>query len=158
MNWLEVLEDKSLQDLPYKIETNEYGQIVMSPSSRPHARFQTRIAIIMASLNSGGEPITECPIETDEGVKVPDVIWDSNEFTGQSQNEATSSRAPAICVEVISPSNSPAEIAYKRDLYFRIGAKEVWTCDLNGVMQFFTKAGPQLQSTLFPTFPSTVVL
>ena len=33
MNWQEVCEDRSLQDLPFKIELNEYGQIVMSPAS-----------------------------------------------------------------------------------------------------------------------------
>lgn len=32
MKWQEVCEDKALQDLPYKIELNRWGQIVMSPA------------------------------------------------------------------------------------------------------------------------------
>ena len=28
MQWSEVMADKSLQNLPYKIELNEYGKIV----------------------------------------------------------------------------------------------------------------------------------
>ncbi len=36
MQWSEVLEDKSLRDLPFKIETNRYGQIVMTPVSNEH--------------------------------------------------------------------------------------------------------------------------
>jgi len=34
--------------------------------------------------------------------------------------------APEICVEVISPRNSPEEMAEKRALYFAAGADEVW--------------------------------
>ncbi len=30
MNWAEVVAHPSLQDLPFKIETNENGQIVMT--------------------------------------------------------------------------------------------------------------------------------
>jgi hypothetical protein len=30
-HWQNVLEDKALRDLPYKIEMNAHGQIVMSP-------------------------------------------------------------------------------------------------------------------------------
>lgn len=29
--WETILADRSLQDLPYKIETNRYGKIIMSP-------------------------------------------------------------------------------------------------------------------------------
>jgi Uma2 family endonuclease len=34
-------------------------------------------------------------------------------------------RAPEICIEILSPSNSAAEIAEKRVLYFDAGAAEV---------------------------------
>ncbi|RME59856.1 Uma2 family endonuclease, partial [Candidatus Parcubacteria bacterium] len=33
MKWSEVLADPTLQDLPYKIELNEWEQIVMTPAS-----------------------------------------------------------------------------------------------------------------------------
>ena len=31
--WDDILADRSLRDLPYKIETNRYHQIIMSPAS-----------------------------------------------------------------------------------------------------------------------------
>lgn len=34
--------------------------------------------------------------------------------------------APEIAVEVLSPSNSPAEVSYKRQKYFEAGSEQVW--------------------------------
>lgn len=33
MNWQEVCEHPSLQDLPFKIELNQWGQVMMSPTT-----------------------------------------------------------------------------------------------------------------------------
>jgi hypothetical protein len=44
--------------------------------------------------------------------------------------------APEICVEVLSPSNSAAEINEKLALYFDAGATEVWICNLDGPCPF----------------------
>jgi len=35
MNWQEVCEIPQLKNLPFKIELNEYGRIVMPPASQP---------------------------------------------------------------------------------------------------------------------------
>jgi Uma2 family endonuclease len=35
--------------------------------------------------------------------------------------------APELCIEVISPSNAPAEMTEKIHLYLGYGAREVWT-------------------------------
>src|SRR5205823_13674111 len=35
-------------------------------------------------------------------------------------------RAPEICIEVVSPSNSVKELSEKREAYFAAGAQEVW--------------------------------
>ncbi|MDA8306502.1 MAG: hypothetical protein M0Z81_06720, partial [Deltaproteobacteria bacterium] len=43
MEWREVVEHPSLKNLPFKIETNEWGKIMMAP---PH----TRMACIKALL------------------------------------------------------------------------------------------------------------
>jgi hypothetical protein len=43
MHWLDVLSDKTLQDLPYKIELNEKGLIEMSPASFTHSLLQGRL-------------------------------------------------------------------------------------------------------------------
>ena len=34
--WKEIVESPNLKNLPYKIETNEWGQIVMTPASAKH--------------------------------------------------------------------------------------------------------------------------
>ncbi len=38
MEWREVIEHPSLKNLPFKIETNEWGQIEMTPTSHAHER------------------------------------------------------------------------------------------------------------------------
>ena len=40
MTWDEICDDPALQDLPYKIETNQYGQIIMSPAKGWHSERQ----------------------------------------------------------------------------------------------------------------------
>jgi hypothetical protein len=37
MQWQEVVNEQSLQDLPYNIEMNEYGKIIMSSASNKHS-------------------------------------------------------------------------------------------------------------------------
>jgi len=39
--------------------------------------------------------------------------------------------APAIAIEVLSPSNTVKELKRKTDLYFQFGAREVWRLDLD---------------------------
>jgi Uma2 family endonuclease len=66
--------------------------------------------------------------------------------------------APEICVEVLSPTNSQAEIKEKAALYFDAGAKEVWLCSASGQMTFLSAAQAQLLRTsqLCPQFPAKV--
>jgi Uma2 family endonuclease len=67
-------------------------------------------------------------------------------------------RAPEICVEVLSVSNTPAEIAEKIALYFEAGAQEVWTCDLGGTLEFHFSTPPEVRqaSEICPKFPSVI--
>ena len=62
-------------------------------------------------------------------------------------------KAPEICVEILSPSNSEAEMKEKRALYFEAGAVEVWECDQDGVMTFYLESGVMEQSGIAPDFP-----
>jgi Uma2 family endonuclease len=67
-------------------------------------------------------------------------------------------RAPEICVEVLSVSNPPAEIAEKIALYFEAGAQEVWTCDQDGTLEFHfsTRAEVRQGSEICPKFPLVI--
>ncbi len=156
MNWQQVCEDPSLQDLPYKIETNEYGQIVMSPASNQHGRNQSRIAGLLLQIVPLGTVLSECSIATDSGVKVADVAWLSPEFFEEWEYTTPYPVAPEICVEVRSPSNLDRELDEKRRLYLDQGAKEVWVCDSFGNVDFFDQDGAMDRSRIVPDFPASV--
>lgn len=157
MKWAEVLEDPSLNDLPYKIELNEWGQIVMSPANAFHSRFQGRIGSLL-ERHLGETVAPEIPVQTAKNVKVPDVVWMSKRFLRKHGKHALLPCAPEICVEVRSPSNSDGDIDEKRDLYLAAGALEVWICDVDGTMIFFDRAGRLPKSKLAPAFPKLIKL
>ena len=156
MTWEEVCADPSLQDLPYKIELNKWGNIEMSPARNRHGAFQFRIAHLLQLQKPDGFCLTECAVETAENVKVPDLAWVSWARRGAMLDEATFVTAPEICVEVVSPSNHPDEQMHKGQLYLQAGAEEFWLCDELGDMRFFNAAGPLERSALCPAFPSRV--
>ena len=156
MNWQEVCEHPSLKDLPFKIELDELGRIIMSPVKLYHSMLQSEIEFLLRSLLKGGKPLPECAIKTSKGTKVADVAWVSSLLWAKIKNEAEASIAPEICVEVTSTSNSKKEMLEKRKLYFAAGAKEVWLCDENGAMSFFNVEGKLARSELVPEFPEKV--
>jgi len=152
MQWSEVLNDTSLSNLPYKIELNEYGQIVMSPASNRHGFLQVEIAFFLRA-NKMGKVITECSIDTPKGVKVADVAWGTNEFFLKNKLVTPYQTAPELCVEILSPSNSKQEITEKIYLYLQQGAKEVWICNQYGELEIYNLSGKSLKSNLFTNLP-----
>ncbi len=139
MQWVDVLNDKTLEDLPYKIELNEWGNIEMSPATNKHSIVQSELVDLLNKKLPYGRAIVEFSIQIDKEVKVPDVVWCSKNFLKQHIKEDPCSVAPEICIEVISPSNSFAEMKRKMALYFKAGAKEVWLVDFNGKARFFNQ-------------------
>jgi Uma2 family endonuclease len=156
MEWAEVLADPSLQDLPYKIELNEFGQILMTPASNRHAWFQAEIAVMLHDELGTGRVLTECSIDTRLGVKVADVAWLRDDFVAEHGDETPFTGAPQICVEIRSPSNSGREFREKKALYFEQGAQEVWLCDESGQVEFFGPDGKLEKSQLVPSFADTI--
>jgi Uma2 family endonuclease len=152
--WEELCDDPALADLPYKIETNRHGQIIMSPTRYYLGGHTARIAILLEQLMGSGEVIVECSVQTTDGVKEADVAWLTDELADQMQDVAACPVAPQICAEVISPSNSPEQMVTKRELYFAAGAVEYWTCDRAGNMRFYSATGELAQSGLCPEFPA----
>ena len=142
MNWQEVIAHPSLQDLPFKIELNERGQIIMTPVKVRHSAFQGKIGQLLSMFLSGGMILPECAIATRKGTKVADVAWVSAE----------------ICVDVISESNTAEEMKEKKEIYFESGAQEVWICTNNGTMSFFNPTAELKRSTLAPNFPNQITL
>ena len=156
MTWAEICEDELLATLPYRIESDRWGNIVMSPPPRSrHAEYQTEIAMILRQKLAGGKSITECPIQTEEGVKA-NVAWVSQDRRASRQNDPVYLIASEICVEVVSASNKEGELVERRRLFFEKGALEFWLCGLQSEMTFFDPAGQIDRSRLCPDFPRQV--
>jgi Uma2 family endonuclease len=163
--WKELLADtqlgRDLARIPGRVETNRYGHIIMyPPPGTAHGGFQAEIGHHLRLLLPNGRVITECPISTADGVKGADVIWVSDERRAATDKKVLLTKAPEICVEVFSPSNSRREMAEKKALYFAAGAREVWFCDEDGRMTFHV--GPASRgakaSKFCPAFPREIRL
>ncbi len=151
--WEEVLADRRLSQLPFRIETNAYGQILMSPpASSGHSCRQGDIAFRLRQ-SLGGRALPECPVSTLDGVKAVDVGWYSDERFAEVDGQPAFEIAPEICVEVLSPSNTDAEMHAKRKLYFEAGADEVWICELDGAMSYYHCDNPATARTNSPRCP-----
>lgn len=160
--WSRALTDPSLRDLPYKIETNEHGQLVLSPHKPRQSFRKGRVVGLLRELAPAaglpaGEVTAGLAVETSGGIKVPDVVWISNERLASLPEDAEASPVmPEIVVEVLSGSNTRAEMEEKRRLYFEAGAREVWMCDPEGRLDFYSAAGELPASELMPSFPTVV--
>ena len=155
MQWQDVLADKSLQDLPYKIELNEWGNIEMSPASFIHSLLQGKIARLLGNQLKG-EVFTELAIQTSHGVRVPDVAWGSNQYVQKHIKEVFASSAPEICIEILSPANNSQEMQNKIELFIEAGAKEVWLVNEKGKINYYNSSG-QIPSSEYPVNIDTLI-
>lgn len=80
----------------------------MTPASNQHG--QIEIEHNLMNQLPQGKVIAECSIETMDGVKVADVAWASEEFINTYDYQTPYPKAPEICIEIVSPSNSQVEI------------------------------------------------
>ncbi len=136
--WGRLCRDPSLNDLPYKVETNSQGQFILTPLSGSRSIRMSEIMQALGEHAPDGSAPPSYALATPEGVKVPDVVWYSRERGRQMQATGDpTTRAPEICVEVMSETNTEAEMQGKRRLYREIGAEEVWTVSVDGDIRFF---------------------
>lgn len=159
MTWTEICQDPHLAALPNRIESDRWGRIVLSPPPRSrHGEYQLEIGGLLRELLRHGRALTECPIQTSEGVKAADVAWASQERRRAKPTDPLFLVAPEICVEVQSPSDLEPELMERKRLFFERGALEFWTCDLQGTMTFHDPSGVIPQSQLCPAFPRQITL
>lgn len=160
MTWAELCQDRSLANLPYRMELDGHGRMIMSPASREHSKYQSRVLRLLFQWLPEGDPLPECAIETADGTRVAAVAWISERrWASMSPDEASCSVAPEICVEILSQTNPMSEMLGtperpgKRELYFQAGAQEFWLCDEAGRVTFYTPSGAVPRSLLCPAFP-----
>ena len=159
-HWTAVLANPDWEATEGRIETNALGEVIVNPPpSFGHGKREFRIAQQLERL-LGGESVTECPVLTIEGVKGADVGWYSSEGYAKVRGQQVPETSPMICVEVLSPRNTPAEMEKKRQLYFDAGAIECWQCDLQGHMSYYHHTGnpnsSEKTSQLCPHFPPII--
>lgn len=141
LRWAELCADPQWDGVPGKIELNGRGVIEMSPASNRHGIRQMAIGYVLTQQLPAGTAIVECCVLTTDGVRVPDVAWASADFMARHGDLSPFPQAPEICVEVRSPSNTDAEMAYKTELFLQAGAVEVWIVDESGTQQVFDSHG-----------------
>lgn len=159
--WAELLANRELAKFEGRVETDRHGHILMSPPPAPsHGSYQLEIGHLLRNLMLRGRVLTECPISTSDGVKAADVAWASPECMRELGDAVCFPKCPEICVEVLSPSNTEAEIQEKMALYINAGAREVWICSGSGAMSFFGSGGVRrlAASEICPQFPKQIDL
>ena len=155
-HWNDITSDPALHDLPYKVETNAQGQLLLSPHRNRHSDLQSALFLLLQQHAPDGHISVEYAIATPAGVKSADVVWMRPERWEKMQATGDpTTLAPEICVEVMSRSNTEAEMEEKRALYRAAGAAEVWVVDEAGAIRFF--ADEELDaSRIAPGFPAAV--
>ncbi|MEM1041132.1 MAG: Uma2 family endonuclease [Bacteroidota bacterium] len=156
VEWQDLIDHPALEDVPFKIELDERGCIVLaSPFSVQRGRMKARLARALDA--ACGDVVTfDAAVPMGRGVCVADVAWTEPSFFSEHEDGILFPTAPPICAEIKSPSNTEAEMEEKVTLYLAKGATEVWICDLEGRVTFFGHEGERGRSTLAPDFPSQI--
>jgi len=120
-----ICEDPAFARVQGKVEIDRWGRTLMSPPAAPyHGRLQLKLSDKLARLD--GERTAEAPIATPLGLFVADLAWSSQKTPASSRYDNPLMRAPELCIEVVSPSNSRKELNQKTRGYLAAGAEEVW--------------------------------
>ncbi|HZF30883.1 MAG TPA: Uma2 family endonuclease [Gammaproteobacteria bacterium] len=146
--WQQMLHDPMLADVPGKIELTEKGTIELSPPNTRHSILQAFVTGELRRLRPNGTTFTECGVETEIGVRVPDVAWASPEFMSRYGTMSPLPRAPELCIEVLSPTNTEPEMQQKIAAYLAAGALEVWLVKEDGAVEMQTERGRVAASSL----------
>jgi Uma2 family endonuclease len=136
-----LCDDPCYASVPGKIELDVWGRTLMTPPSVYHGLLQGRLCRSLAA-GLGGEVLVEAPIATGMGLFAPDVVWASDRFMASHRGVSPLMRAPELCIEVVSPSNSVEEVQEKITAYLSAGAQEVWIVFLQSKRcEFYGKQG-----------------
>jgi Uma2 family endonuclease len=145
-----LCEDPWMAKVEGKIEIDAWGRVMMTPPpAYVHGWVQARLIQLLGTL-PGGQVAAESPIATSTGVFAADITWASDAFVRAHAGEIALQRAPELCIEVVSPSNSRKELTDKRNAYLASGAQEVWIVYPKSKRCEFYGPQGQLQQPSFP--------
>jgi Uma2 family endonuclease len=154
--WDGLVDDPSLNDVLERIETDRDGNLIMGPPPRtPHRIRQDHINQLLKQQVPEGGSFTEGAVSTPDGVKVADVVWyrAENARVLETTDVSLPEFAPDLCVEERSKRNRKRDIQKKTAAYFGAGVREVWVCDLNGEITFYSREGLLEHSAICSAFP-----
>ena len=139
--WDELCRDSSFDDLPYKVELSVSGKIELTPRSVRRSLLVAHISDELHRNLTGGVVPISCAVLTSTGVRVPDVIWASDDLFRIYEHANLLERAPQLCVEVCSPDGLE-----KVPAYLDAGAREVWFVSEDGLLRYFDPSGEKSKS------------
>ena len=113
------------------------GEVVtVPPPNFVHGTVQSNVSFALTAFarqTKGGRVTVESGVVTDTGpdtVRGPDVAyWSFERLPADQVPVVYANVAPDLCVEVKSPSNTPARTTKKVGEYFGCGARMVWVVD-----------------------------
>ncbi len=143
--WDDLAWDRDATD---RYEINEYGECVLSPKPTPGHQTVAFEVGYQLTLQLGRGAATEVPVLTDRGVRVPDVVWMPAECWAEHRDYSPLRIVPDVCIEVVSPGNTRAEILMKVGAYLRGGAREAIVVGLKGEVEYFGPDGQRESSAL----------
>jgi Uma2 family endonuclease len=143
--WDELAADP---ESPDRYELTEFGELVLSPKpTNDHQRVSLAVARSLEA-QLGPEAGIEISVFTDRGIRVPDVVWMPGVRWREVKGKSPFPFVPDVCVEVLSPGNSCAEIRMKTGAYLRGGAREVIIVSHSGEVDHFGPEGRREVSVL----------
>lgn len=126
-------ELEQMPDAPDCRNELHHGELVrVPPAQLPHSRIQLCLRdLLLAAARDAGKIITELGFRAlPEGeYRIADVVFVSRERWNGLPKDGYFVGAPEIVIEVLSPSNTAAEMLDKEQLCLENGAKEFWVVD-----------------------------
>ena len=114
------------------------GRVIrMTPTNPTHGRIELNVAAALRSFvrsqNLGIVMVGEVGVFTGrdpDTVRAPDVLFLSHERdAARTRRHGFLDVAPELVVEILSPTDRPAEVRRKLDEYFAAGVRVVWVVD-----------------------------
>jgi Uma2 family endonuclease len=142
------VEDLLKPGMPGKfVEVIEGELVVMNPAGWNHNRVAWQIQLLFHQFCLD-HPELDFGTDNDGFLlqRDPDVMLSPDASLFRARPRATDKPwmefGPQIAVEVLSPSNNAAQVAYKRRKYFQAGAEQVWIANLETqTIEFHFPAG-----------------
>jgi Uma2 family endonuclease len=124
------LEQVYTKDRRYELR---HGELVEVPPAKfPHYRIQHQLRrLLEAVARDAGEVEIEFGFRAlpEYEYRIADVVFVSREHWNGLPKDGYFEGAPEIVIEVLSPSNTAAEMLDKEQLCLKNGAKEFWVVD-----------------------------